>query len=549
MKERERIVVTGLVVLMLLTWLGFTVHRSPRFAGSLWGGILGVSGAMLMLVPLAYMVVKRNGRLRNRLTKFISMRTLLAWHIYAGIVGPIMVLLHTGHKFESPLGIVLTAMTLVVVLSGFVGRYLMKQFTTEIREKKTTLNQLQEIYQRALVQLGDNPDKAHLLWHFSGFFRRVAAGLFVREVAAGAATSPTSEITSTATALRLSESIADLEYAIKTHETFKTWFAKWLKIHIVISFILYALMGLHIWAAVHFGVRWFKPSSFSKINKAGYFTAYAPIITPTVANSIRAPANAPDQFSLHYGRLFRYYWRSTAIIHGIETTVFDYAGIAREVGQQNSDYTRTVRALEEVDPDQLGGDDREKAFWINAYNFAAMKLAAENYPIPSIIDPKISSDDPWSKNAVQVGNAWYTLKEIENAILLRKFNDPRIVFAISCAAVSCPDRPREIFFADKLDEQLNSLVHGLFANPSKGLRIDRDRKILKLSWILKADQRLFEGSGDNGVVNFVLRYVSSGVSGWIDTHRSEITIEYFEHDWGLNDVALADTKPETATQS
>ena len=45
MKERERIIVTGLVTLMFILWLGFLVHRSPRFAGSLWGGVLAVTGS------------------------------------------------------------------------------------------------------------------------------------------------------------------------------------------------------------------------------------------------------------------------------------------------------------------------------------------------------------------------------------------------------------------------------------------------------------------------------------------------------------------------
>ncbi|HNO78154.1 MAG TPA: hypothetical protein PKN33_08850 [Phycisphaerae bacterium] len=275
MKERERIVVSGLVLLMLLTWLGFAVHRSPRFAGSLWGGILGVSGAMLMLVPLAYMVVKRNNRLRKRITKYVSVRTLLAWHIYAGIVGPILVLLHTGHKFESPLGIALTAMTLVVVISGFIGRYLMKQFTTEIREKKAMLTQLQEVYQDASAQLGDKPDQVRMLRLFSGFFGRAVASFFVRDLARGAATPSNFEVTNPATLLRVTESIADLEFAIKTHEAFKAWFGKWLKIHIVISFILYTLMGLHIWGAVHFGLRWFEPSSFARIVPPSHVTASA----------------------------------------------------------------------------------------------------------------------------------------------------------------------------------------------------------------------------------------------------------------------------------
>ena len=91
---------------------------------------------------------------------------------------------------------------------------------------------------------------------FSGFFGRLLAGLFVREEASQAAGPRGHALTSPATLLALSESIADLEYAIKTHEKFKTWFSKWLRFHIVISVILYALMALHIYFAIYFGLRW-----------------------------------------------------------------------------------------------------------------------------------------------------------------------------------------------------------------------------------------------------------------------------------------------------
>jgi hypothetical protein len=60
--------------------------------------------------------------LKKVVTQRVSMRTLLTWHIYAGIVGPILAILHTGHKFNSSLGIALTAMMILVTLSGFVGR-------------------------------------------------------------------------------------------------------------------------------------------------------------------------------------------------------------------------------------------------------------------------------------------------------------------------------------------------------------------------------------------------------------------------------------------
>ena len=43
MQERQRVIVTDLIVLLLVLTLGFFVHRDPRFAGSLAGGLLGAA--------------------------------------------------------------------------------------------------------------------------------------------------------------------------------------------------------------------------------------------------------------------------------------------------------------------------------------------------------------------------------------------------------------------------------------------------------------------------------------------------------------------------
>ena len=75
MKEREIFVVGGLSALLLILWLGFTAHRSPDFAGSLTGGMLAMSGALLMLVPLAYLIVKRIASLKRAVTKHVTMQT------------------------------------------------------------------------------------------------------------------------------------------------------------------------------------------------------------------------------------------------------------------------------------------------------------------------------------------------------------------------------------------------------------------------------------------------------------------------------------------
>ena len=249
MKEREPLIIGGLVVLLLVLWLGFPLHQSPRFAGSFWGGVFAISGSVLMIEPFVYMLTKRIKPLQERMTRVVSMRTLLTWHFYAGVLGPILVLLHTGHKFESPLGIALTTAVIGTVISGFVGRYFMSRINREIKEKYAMLTEAKAQYATALEELRASPGDAALVRPF----RHVLARWFF-ELEGPADTAPPAGVR----AVRMAESVADLEYAVRTHQTFKRAFARWLKVHIALSMALYVLLGLHIWSALHFGLRWFE---------------------------------------------------------------------------------------------------------------------------------------------------------------------------------------------------------------------------------------------------------------------------------------------------
>lgn len=252
MKERERVVAAGLAGLLLLLWLGFLVHRSPRFAGSAWGGLLGVAGALLMLWPVAYSAVKRVGAVKRRVTKRVRMRTLLAWHVYTAIAGAALALLHTGHSFASPLGIALTASMLVAVTTGFVGRYFMGQVSQELREKQQLLARTEEAYRRAAEELAGAPGATRAAARGRGLLGRLALRVLAEEEAAAPET-----LALPARAARLAESMADLEYAVRTHELLKRRFALWLDLHIAASVVFYLLLALHVWSGVYFGLRWF----------------------------------------------------------------------------------------------------------------------------------------------------------------------------------------------------------------------------------------------------------------------------------------------------
>lgn len=252
--KRERILVGGLLLLLLILWLGFLAHRSPRFPGSLTGGSFAIAGALLMLFfPLAYAAVKRVPAIKKVVTRRISMSTLLVWHVYTGIVGSILAIVHTGHRFESTLGIVLTAMMLFTVFSGYVARHFLSYVTLELQEKQALLNKLATIYNQTVGELAKQPDATVAAAASHGTLTRMFTGFVVPEPATKQAT-PSFPYK----AVRLAESIADVEYAIKTHELFKGRSATWVKVHIATSSAFYVLLFLHVGAEIYFGLRWLR---------------------------------------------------------------------------------------------------------------------------------------------------------------------------------------------------------------------------------------------------------------------------------------------------
>lgn len=241
MRERSDILMGLLFAFVLIFPLGFIVHASPRFPGSLSGSLLGIAAALLMLVPLVHVAARRIPSLGKWLDLRISKRTLLSIHIYAGVLGPILALVHAAHKFESPLGIALTGTAILVVWSGFVGRYFLIQVAKAIRARESEL---------AMLRLGldaqpakSEPSKRDTntglsRWRF----------LFA----------PTDDLdpANLADARQRAEALADTEYAVRAERAVSRLFGAWRTIHIATSTLLYALLLLHIWAGYYFGFRW-----------------------------------------------------------------------------------------------------------------------------------------------------------------------------------------------------------------------------------------------------------------------------------------------------
>ncbi len=111
----------SLFMVFVLTgvYIAYELLSEPR-GGHPFGHALGIVGALLMLMTeILYSLRKRT----TWLNWAGPVRYWLSFHIFTGIVGPFMVLMHTGLQFRGLAGLSFF-LTLIVVGSGFIGRYL-----------------------------------------------------------------------------------------------------------------------------------------------------------------------------------------------------------------------------------------------------------------------------------------------------------------------------------------------------------------------------------------------------------------------------------------
>jgi len=199
--------------------------------------------------------------------------------------------------------------------------------------------------------------------------------------------------------------------------------------------------------------------------------------------------------------------------------------------------------VERLEKASLSGMSQEElmAFYINAYNAFTLKLIVDNYPLESIRKipdlSGIAGFGQWKKALWSLNNKKLSLDTIEHKIL-RPMGDPRIHFALVCAAKSCPDLAPRAYTAENLDEMLETQGRR-FNQSSKGLQISSEKRfltsvpVLKLSSIYKWFRKdFFKVSED--LPHFVHPYANAGVKAFIEKNKKDLKIEYMDYDWSLN---------------
>jgi hypothetical protein len=249
-RNRELILAALAMILIGGIYATVSLTRGTPESGKLLGHSLGVIGFLLMLsTETLYSLRKRAmRRARGRMSEWLQ------FHIFTGIVGPFLVLLHTAWAFRGLAGIV-TLLMVIVVASGFIGRYI---YTAVPRTSDGVLLEAEELrlliaeaeqelgraatgtmtskpsQKEAMLILGRRPRDLLDAWRRWRALRRLDPS--ARETAARA--------------LRLQARLAELRRQAASLAAARRLLATWHTIHIPLGMALFVAAFYHIGAAL-----------------------------------------------------------------------------------------------------------------------------------------------------------------------------------------------------------------------------------------------------------------------------------------------------------
>lgn len=210
------------------------------FGGTLEGHIIGITGSVLMLMTLIYPYRKRIQGKKGR-------QNPLNPHIYYGLVGPILVVLHSGGELGSLIGKLLFLSMFIVVFSGIAGKFLFKRVNRTLKESKSDLDLLRKAFEQRRKEFNVSSCGDYLDFNISLSWTAPdieAAGIDRKKAEA------CEEI------IEIAKSMTETEDVIRAFDTSKKAFSYWRKLHVFLVYILFALLGVHSAVNIYYGLRW-----------------------------------------------------------------------------------------------------------------------------------------------------------------------------------------------------------------------------------------------------------------------------------------------------
>ncbi|MEZ4641560.1 MAG: hypothetical protein R3E31_02275 [Chloroflexota bacterium] len=250
-----------IIIVLSGIYIAYDILAEPRVSHP-FGHWLGIIGTILMVMTEMLYSLRKRTRLLNWAG---PMRRWLSFHIITGLVGPFLVLMHTGLQFRGLAGVTF-GLTVLVVGSGFIGRYLytalQQQVGVRARSSQALAAEMAQA-QAFLQQMeADKPDQVRQIatrlqqqinrdsrwgqWRYRQLLRRELRRLEEREAAQQRQLA------------QWQRQQAKLERQMDQLGQTRQMFQLWHTVHIPIGVTLFVATAVHILAAFYFRAGLFK---------------------------------------------------------------------------------------------------------------------------------------------------------------------------------------------------------------------------------------------------------------------------------------------------
>jgi len=265
MIEHIELLISFFIASILLAVYGVYALLTDPSGGHPIGQLMGIFGLLLMLMTETLYAFRK----RVPWFRFGPLRLWLSFHIITGIVGPWLALLHTAFVFRGLAGLAM-ALTILVVISGFVGRYIYTAVPRTIVGATVARNDLaaQVVVLQAELDHWAATQTDHvqaLVAHYQVITPRIevsSLGLLTRFLSEWQAKRQLRRTLWTLEQVeqqklreleRLLRHRQELERQIASLKTAQQLLRWWHRLHVPLGLTLFTVIAIHIGATIYFG--------------------------------------------------------------------------------------------------------------------------------------------------------------------------------------------------------------------------------------------------------------------------------------------------------
>jgi hypothetical protein len=181
------------------------------------------------------------------------------------------------------------------------------------------------------------------------------------------------------------------------------------------------------------------------------------------------------------------------------------------------------------------------AFLINTYNAWTVEFILSEYPeLDSIKDLGSFFNSPWSQEIVSLFGEQVSLDDIEHEMIRGwgRYNEPRIHFAVNCAAIGCPALGAEAFTGENLEQLLDKNTKRFMSDSERNYFANGRFYLSKIfDWYEEDFEKGWNGY--NTLAEFVAVYqqeLNLDAEALNAIASDRFRVRYTAYDWGLNKV-------------